>query len=146
MGEKLNITPLLKAYKSFITALDYAEEIESENTEFRYYTEEMVKSAVIQHFEYTYELTWKMMKKFLKVDIGDRADTLSRPELFRIIGEKQLITDFSAWNKYNKARNKTSYTYNEDIAEEVYNTAKNFKNDLKEFITALKERTNIVTY
>ncbi|GAA5819440.1 MAG: nucleotidyltransferase substrate binding protein [Methanobrevibacter sp. CfCl-M3] len=124
MGEKVDISSLIRAYDSFSNALQFAKEIETKYSDEIFYAKEGARASVIQHFEYTYELSWKMMKRFLEIDIGDQADALSRKGLFRMIGEKQLISEFEPWNEFNNARNKTSHTYNEDVAKEVYITAK----------------------
>jgi len=146
MEGKLDISSLIQVYNSFSNSLDFAETIESQYSDEIFYGKESARASVIQHFEYTYELSWKIMKRFLEIDIGNQADALSRKGLFRMIGEKQLISEFEPWNEFNNARNKTSHTYDEDIAEEVFCVAKKFKKYLKEFIDALKEREDLVTW
>ena len=86
MEEKLDISSLIKAYDSFTNVLKYAEQIESNKINNIFYAEEAARAAVIQHFEYTYELSWKMMKRFIELDEG-REDSLTRKGLFRRAGE-----------------------------------------------------------
>ena len=139
MGEKLDITSLEKASDSFTNVLKYAKEIESNKKNNIFYAEEAARAAVIQHFEYTYELSWKMMKRFIEIDDG-REDSLTRKGLFRRAGEIGLIDDFYKWVEFHNARNLTSYTYDEDIAEEVYASAKKFDNYVKQLISVLNEK------
>ncbi|GAA5819405.1 MAG: nucleotidyltransferase substrate binding protein [Methanobrevibacter sp. CfCl-M3] len=104
MGEKVDISSLIRAYDSFSNALQFAKEIETKYSDEIFYAKEGARASVIQHLEYTYELSWKIMKRFLRIDIGSEVDTLSRKELFRMIGEKQLIDDFESWNEFNTAK------------------------------------------
>lgn len=141
MGEKLDIRSLIKAYDSFTKVLKYAEEIELNKDNNISYAEEAARAAVIQHFEYTYELSWKMMERFIKIDEG-REDSLTRKGLFRRAGEIGLIDDFHKWIEFHEARNLTSHTYDEETAEEVYSTAKKFDKYVKRLIFVLNEKIN----
>jgi len=42
--------------------------------------------------------------------------------------------------EFHNARNKTSHTYDEDTAKEVYAVAKEFKTYVKDLISALEKR------
>jgi nucleotidyltransferase substrate binding protein (TIGR01987 family) len=143
MSEKLDISPLIRAHDSFVKALYFAEELESKYSDDILYATEGGRAAVIQHFEYTYELSWKMMKRFIEME-DKNEDFLTKKDLFRIAGEKGLIDDFHKWVEFHKARNKTAHTYNEDTAKEVYNIAKEFKNYVERFISALEKRTSVM--
>lgn len=105
--------------------------------------EKVIRAGVIQNFEFTYELCWKFMQRWLEVNVaGQNADKLTMKELFRIAAERQLIRDVEAWFEYNKARNKTSHTYDEAVAENVYGFAVRFLGDAKEFLKTLEERND----
>ncbi|MDR3291995.1 MAG: nucleotidyltransferase substrate binding protein [Methanobrevibacter sp.] len=141
MEEKLDIQPLIRAYNSFINMLQFAEELELKYVDEIIHAEEGARSAVIHDFEYTFELSCKMMKRYIEIeDKGEKI--VSKRDLFRIAGEKELIYDFHKWVDFLEARNKTSHTYDEEIAEEVYQIAKEFKTYVEDFITALKEHIN----
>jgi nucleotidyltransferase substrate binding protein (TIGR01987 family) len=80
--------------------------------------DEIVKEGLIQRFEYTHELAWNVMKDFLS-EIGE----------IRIYGSKDatreafqagLIQDGDVWMEMIRSRNKTSHTYNEETANEIY--------------------------
>lgn len=89
--------------------------------------QEAVKAGVIQNFEFTYELCWKFMKRWLEKNYGSSyVDGVTRRELFRLAAETQLINDVDEWMFYHQARNQTSHTYDEIIAAEVYKTSLQF--------------------
>jgi nucleotidyltransferase substrate binding protein (TIGR01987 family) len=94
-----------------------------------------IKAGAIQNFEFTYELCWKFMKRWLENTLGNTyVDGVSRRELYRIAAEHQLIKDVDQWMIYHKARNITSHTYNEDRAEEVFQIAKTFAVDAEKLL------------
>ena len=105
--------------------------------------QDTVRAGVIQNFEVTYELSWKMIKRWLEENIGSaHADGISKRELFRRAAENLLITDAERWNDYNEARNLTSHTYDEDAAESVFTEATEFVQDVKYLLRALEERND----
>lgn len=80
--------------------------------------DEMLREGLIQRFEYTHELAWNVMKDYAvyqgNPSIGGSRDA-SR-EAFQL----QLIADAHVWMDMISSRNKTSHTYNEDTAEEIF--------------------------
>jgi nucleotidyltransferase substrate binding protein (TIGR01987 family) len=80
--------------------------------------DEMLKEGLIQRFEYTHELAWNVMKDYAEYqgnpNIGGSRDA-SR-EAFQL----KLITNGQIWMDMISSRNKTSHTYNEEIANEIY--------------------------
>lgn len=74
--------------------------------------------GLIHGFEYTYELAWNTLKDYLTYQgiqnlIGSR-DTIR--EAF----SRELIDDGEDWMAMLTDRNKTSHTYNEETAEEIF--------------------------
>ncbi|HHJ07564.1 MAG TPA: nucleotidyltransferase [Anaerolineae bacterium] len=103
----------------------------------------IVQAGVIQHFEFTYELCWKFMRRWLLENIGRvYVDGVSRRELFRLAAENRLIEDVDAWWGYHKARNLTSHIYNEEIADDVFAAAEDFLPHAKALLKALKARND----
>ncbi|OYX81918.1 MAG: nucleotidyltransferase [Flavobacteriales bacterium 32-34-25] len=93
--------------------------------------DEMIKEGIIQRFEYTHELAWNVMKDYAEYqgnsNIGGSRDA-SR-EAFQL----KLITNGHLWMDMITIRNKTSHTYNEETANEIYNKI------LKEYYPAFIE-------
>ena len=100
-----------------------------------------LKAGAIQNFEFTYELCWKFMKRWLDENIGAAyVDGVPRVQLFRLAAESQLITDVDKWMEYHRARNKTSHTYDVEVAESVYLSARDFLQDAERLTKALEAR------
>jgi len=88
---------------------------------------ETVRAGVIQSFEFTYELCWKFMRRWLEMNIApDAADGVSRRELFRLSAEQKLIDDVDIWMEFHTARNITSHVYDEEKAALVLEKALSF--------------------
>lgn len=102
-----------------------------------------VKSGVVQHFEFTYELSWKFMKRWLETNISPFvADGVTRRELFRLAAENRLIEDVEEWMRHHEARNLTAHTYEPAIAEKVYGRANGFARDARKLLSALEARND----
>jgi len=106
-------------------------------------TRNAIKSGAIQHFEFTYELCWKFIKRWLEANVSATAiDGVTRRELFRLAAESRLIDNVEQWMRYHEARNLTSHTYQPEIADRVYNTAHDFAPDAARLLAALEARND----
>jgi nucleotidyltransferase substrate binding protein (TIGR01987 family) len=80
--------------------------------------DEMMKEALIQRFEYTHELAWNVMKDYAEYQgnstVGGSRDATR--EAFQL----QLISNGHVWMDMISSRNKTTHTYNEATADEIY--------------------------
>ena len=79
---------------------------------------EIVRDAVIQRFEFSFEAGWKAAYRWLRargVDTDEGAYAVI-PEAFK----RRLISDEAGWGQMRKYRNLTSHTYNQTLAVEVY--------------------------
>ncbi|MEX0609906.1 MAG: nucleotidyltransferase substrate binding protein [Balneolaceae bacterium] len=126
MSTKLNIDPLEKAFHSLEKALAIKPH------------DEIVRDATIQRFEYSFELSWKFMKRYLNEFAGIEEHQIK--EIFRNSAKIGLINNPDNWFGYHKARNLTSHTYNEKIAEETYQFAIDFSEDANYFLKQLKQK------
>jgi len=80
--------------------------------------EDIIKEGIIQRFEFTHELAWKVMKDFLEYEgyqniSGSRSATR---QAFNI----GLIEEGQVWMNMVESRNRTVHTYHEDILEMEY--------------------------
>jgi len=133
MTQSLDLTPLQKALKSLLVAIERTE---------REAEDDMLRDSVIQRFEYTYELCWKMLKRRLEMDVPspESIDAMSYREMIREGAERGLIEDPTAWFGYRQKRNLTTHTYNADVAKDVYKVALEFANDAQRLLAALEQR------
>lgn len=80
--------------------------------------DEMLKEGLIQRFEYTHELAWNVMKDYAvyqgNSNVGGSRDATR--EAFQL----SLVTNGHVWMDMISSRNKTSHTYNEATADEIY--------------------------
>jgi nucleotidyltransferase substrate binding protein (TIGR01987 family) len=97
-----------------------------------------IRAGTIQCFEYTFELSWKMMQRVLK---EQGIVTGSPMQAFREAEKTKLISNLNFWIEMLKQRNLTVHTYNEDTAEEVYNSIIHFPKKVDELIIRLKEES-----
>ncbi|MGL4655843.1 MAG: nucleotidyltransferase substrate binding protein [Sarcina sp.] len=81
-----------------------------------------LKDGVIQRFEFTYELCWKLMKYFLETEGVEEAK--SPRSTFRAAFQYGLIEDGEEWIDMLKNRNLTSHVYDEEISIEIYEEIK----------------------
>lgn len=80
-----------------------------------------LRAGVIQGFEYTYELSVKMLRRRLRLDFESRSvvDGASFKDLIRMAGERGLVSSVEAWFSYRDLRNATAHTYDLKKAEQV---------------------------
>ena len=102
--------------------------------------QDIVRDGVIQRFEYTFELSWKTIKRYLQMYGLENIDKLNSRELFRAGFESGLIKDASVWFDYLTDRNQTSHIYDQNVAADVFDSAGNFLTDAQFLLAQLKER------
>ena len=78
-------------------------------------------AGVVQHFEFTFELCWKMLKRQLEREVPSPSDLdgSSFRELFRLGHQRGLITAVEPWFEFRELRNITAHTYAKDKAHKV---------------------------
>lgn len=102
-----------------------------------------LRDAVIQRFEYTYSISLKMIKRFLKLnDISeDEINGMTFNEIIRRANQfNLLLTNLEIWDKYRKRRNMTSHTYDEETAQKVMTIIPAFKDEAEFLLNKLKEK------
>lgn len=100
------------------------------------------RSACIHGFEYTYEISWKMLKRYLEMTSPNPQDfdKMSFPELIRSGNEKDLLlSNVEKWKMYREARGTTSHSYNEKKAVEVFEVISPFLEEAKFLLSKIKE-------
>jgi nucleotidyltransferase substrate binding protein (TIGR01987 family) len=137
----LDLSSLEDAVKSFQSALQIAAPANLQ--QFDEETQDVIKAGVIQNFEFTYELSHKMLRRYLDLTEPNPAgiDTLSFPDLIRLGSERGLLkSGWDTWRYYRKARGTTSHTYDRAKAAEVLSAAAQFIAEARFLLEQLESR------
>ena len=103
---------------------------------------ELLRDGVIQRFEYTMDLSWKTIQRYLKhIAQVDESAIRTKKDLFREAGRLRIITNVEAWFGYHEARNETAHTYDPQIAQSVFEQAALFLPDAINLLEALRHAT-----
>ena len=106
---------------------------------------EQLRNSVIQCFEFTYELTHKMLKRYLEETAAnpDEIDLSTFQNIVRMGNEKGLLrSDWLRWKIYRQARTDSSHTYDEDKAQIVYEIAPDFLDEARFLLNQLISRNS----
>jgi nucleotidyltransferase substrate binding protein (TIGR01987 family) len=105
--------------------------------------DEELRDAVIQRFEYTFELSWKFIQRWIRRNASpEDAEPRTRKDLFRTAARFELIDDPYPWFEYGDARNIVAHTYDEERAKEVYEVALRFSHDALYLLNQLENRND----
>ena len=99
-----------------------------------------IRAGVIQNFEFTYELCWKFMQRWLRENrfLEEASLPRTRKDLFRMAARHGLIEHPERWFDYGDARNITAHVYDANKAKIVYEAAIKFIVDAKELFRRLE--------
>lgn len=100
-------------------------------------------SAAIQSFEYSFELVFKLIKKYIIAAVTDATliNSLSYADLIRKALQLGVLkSSLKIWLEYRDARNSTSHTYDEEIANQVFEKIPEFYNEAIIVLNFLKSK------
>lgn len=97
---------------------------------------DITRDASIQRFEYSFELSWKILKRYISENASLRENSIKG--VFREAGTLGLIENVESWFGYLQARNLTSHTYNEETADATYVAAESFLQDAEKLLKKLQ--------
>lgn len=132
--KKLDLSALNKALISLDEALNELK---------RQPDNKFIRDATIQRFEYTYELSHKMLRRYLEMSEANpgEIDQMSFPTLIRTGSEKKLLLHgWDVWTSYRDARNMTSHVYDEKKAVQVVKIIPDFYQDAAHLFATLERR------
>ncbi len=104
----------------------------------------LIRDACIKRFEYSYELSHKMLRRYLSLTAATPETIIqySFAELIRAAGDKDLLdSTWEHWKRYREARNITSHLYDEQKAENVLHEVPAFLRDASYLLQKLKVAT-----
>lgn len=133
----LDLSALEKAITSLEEAVSFSQKLPSQ------VSFDIVRDSVIQRFEYTYELSWKLLQRWIKLNIGpEDAEPRTKKDLFRLAAKKQMIKNPEDWFLFTEARNEVAHTYNEKKAAHVYDVALKFLPAAKSIYLELEQHND----
>lgn len=99
-----------------------------------------LRSAVIQSFEFSYELSVRLLRRVLieRSESADRVSDLSFNDLLRTAADAGLMPDAPRWREWREMRNATSHAYNEARAQAVAQRAAAFAEDAAALLDAME--------
>ena len=103
-----------------------------------------IRDGLIQRYEFTYEISHKMLKRHLEMTAAnpEAFDALPFADLIRTGNEQSLLkSDWSAWKIFREMRAKTSHTYDEHIAQTVVQVIPAFIEEIEFLVRQLDQRS-----
>ncbi len=137
---RLDLTPLDDALAQLEGALEYhGSDIASRYPALKLH----LRAAAIQAFEFTYELSFKMVKRHLEQVSENPAqfDEMSFSAIMREAFRRGLVrSELSIWKEYRKHRSTTSHTYDGDKARVVFEIVPDFVGEARYLRDQLHQR------
>ena len=130
----LDFTPLVKAVQRLQEGLArYQSDI----------SDIQIRDGLIQRFEFTYELSHKMLRRYLEAAAANPGefDAADFNYLVRSGNEQGLLLGaWPQWRKYRDMRSKTSHTYDEGVALKVVEGIPEFLEEARYLLAELERR------
>jgi nucleotidyltransferase substrate binding protein (TIGR01987 family) len=79
---------------------------------------DMIRDSVIQRFEFSYELSHKVLCEYLKYEGVTLPNTFPRT-IYKKAYVNGILTDEKVWLQLLEDRNATSHMYSEKLADEI---------------------------
>lgn len=130
----LNATPLAKAVQRLREGL--ARHRAEPN-------DEQLRDGLIQRFEFTFELSHRMLRRYLRSAAAspDEIDGLSFADLIRTGNAQGLLrAEWSVWRNFREMRTRTSHSYDEKSALDVVAGIPSFLEEAEYLLTELRKR------
>ena len=109
-------------YRKALNKLGQAVDIASEKMDWGEEVDGLLQEGLIQRFEYTHELAWKVMKDY--AEYQGYTDIKGSRDAFRK-GLEMGIIDSEKWMESIEDRNQTSHNYDDTTANEIYEAVVN---------------------
>ncbi|MGD0104336.1 MAG: HI0074 family nucleotidyltransferase substrate-binding subunit [Rhodopila sp.] len=109
----IDIAPLERA----IARLEEAVEVYQQDT-----SQSLIRDGLVQRFEFTYELCYKLLRRYLAANAGppELINAMNFSDIIRVGNENSLLLgNWPRWKAYRDMRARTSHSYNEAVALDV---------------------------
>jgi nucleotidyltransferase substrate binding protein (TIGR01987 family) len=134
MMEQLDLTPLANAVTRLAEGLAEYQSNPAHT---------LVRDGLVQRFEFTYEISHKMLKRYLEATSASPAELDAMPfgDLIRTGNEQNLLRGtWPDWKRYREMRAKTSHTYDEGVALQVVGVIPSFLAEAAYLLEQLQKR------
>ncbi|MBD3755877.1 MAG: nucleotidyltransferase substrate binding protein [Gammaproteobacteria bacterium] len=122
-------------YQNYLKALG---QLSDALTKYDETAEALIKEGILQRFEFTHELAWKVMKDYLEYE-GHQGLTGSR-SASRLAFSLGLVDEGQVWMDMIESRNRTLHTYDERVLEQEFaKVQNNYAPALKQFAQKMQE-------
>ena len=132
--EKLDLSPLDRAIDRLNEGLvRYQQDI----------SDTQIRDGLIQRFEFSYEISHKMLKRYLEFasPTPEQYEEMMFQDLIRSGNEQGLLLgSWPDWKRYRSMRSKTSHTLDEDVALEVVGGIPTFLEEARYLRDQIKAR------
>ena len=105
--------------------------------------DEQIRDGLIQRFEFTYELSHKMLRRYLKEIAAspDEIEGLAFADLIRTGNAQGLLQDdWPTWRRFREMRARTSHTYDAKVASQVVSGIPAFLEEAEHLYAELQRR------
>jgi nucleotidyltransferase substrate binding protein (TIGR01987 family) len=105
--------------------------------------DEQLRDGLIQCFEFAYELSHKMLRRYLRERVAapDDIERLSFADLIRTGNIQGLLRgDWPVWRRFREMRARTSHSYDERAAADVVSVIPAFLDEAAQFYAELTRR------
>jgi nucleotidyltransferase substrate binding protein (TIGR01987 family) len=105
--------------------------------------DEQLRDGLIQRFEFAYELSHKMLRRYLRERVAapDEIERLSFTDLIRTGNIQGLLRgDWPVWRRFREMRARTSHSYDERAAADVVSVIPAFLDEAAQFYAELTRR------
>src|SRR3954463_5454605 len=102
--------------------------------------DELGQMGVIQAFEVSYELVWKILQKILN---QQGVEARSPRETFRLAAQFGYLDNPQTWLGFGQERNLASHAYREEILHELLNLLPQFIPELTKIINNLQAKEEL---
>lgn len=97
--------------------------------------DDLDRDGVIQRFEFTFELLWKVVQEFAKYK---GLESASPRDAFRVAGDLGIIDNPNVWFDFLKDRNLTTHLYSEEDAKKIFSNIPSFISETEKVISKIE--------
>lgn len=106
-------------------------------------SDEQIRDGLIQRFEFTYELSHRMLRRYLKevLPSSDEIDRLPFADLIRTGNAQGLLRgEWPVWRHFREMRSRTSHAYDARLAAEITSGLPGFLEEAEYLYAELRRR------